>query len=378
MKILIVIGTRPEAIKLAPLINLLKVHDNISLTICVTAQHRQMLDQVLDLFEIRPDFDLNIMTDNQDLSSITAKILTDITGILSKVKPDLVLVHGDTTTAFATSLACFYMNVKIFHVEAGLRTHNLLSPFPEEYNRQSISKLADFHYAPTLIAKENLLNEGVLETSIMVTGNTVIDALKITINDITKNQNKRVHLNNYFEMLFNFNIHSEKFILITGHRRENLGLGFNNICDAVISLAIKFPAIKFIYPVHLNPNVNNFVYSKLSGMDNIKLIQPLDYQPFVYLLSLCYLVLTDSGGIQEEAPAFGKPVLVMRDKTERVEGLNAGVIKLVGTDKDEIVSNVTEILNSTDVYNSMACSSNLYGDGNASRLILNHLLELKK
>ena len=376
-KILIVFGTRPEAIKMAPLVKELEKEEFES-KVCVTAQHREMLDQVLDIFDIRPDYDLNIMKQNQDLYDITANILIGIKKVLEDFKPNLVLVHGDTTTTFATSLASFYQKIDIGHVEAGLRTGNIYSPFPEEANRKLTGVLTKYHFAPTNIAKENLLKEGIKEENIIVTGNTVIDALFLALEKIKQDKleskiitNIKVHFNNS-----TFNIQHSKFILITGHRRENFGQGFINICKAIKELALKYPKISFIYPVHLNPNVQKPVKEILSNLENVFLIKPLDYLPFVYLMSKSYLILTDSGGIQEEAPSLGKPVLVMRDTTERPEAVKAGTVKLVGTNKEKIVNEVSKLIEEKQEYDKISKAINPYGDGKASKRIIEFLKEV--
>ena len=333
-KILITFGTRPEAIKMAPLANALyKKPDLYETKICVTGQHREMLDQVLKVFKIQPDVDLNLMKPGQDLFDITSSVLLEMREVLKDLKPDLILVHGDTTTTFSTSIAGFYLNIPVGHVEAGLRTYNLKAPFPEEFNRLVASKIARWHFAPTKRSSNNLLKENIDPNTISITGNTVIDALHWILNNFKKNPTKQEQLLIEFNGLLNFNIKKEKFVLITCHRRENFGKGFTQICEALHDLATFFPNVHFVYPVHLNPNVQNPVYSKLSHLPNILLIDPLDYEPFIFLLSHTHLVLTDSGGIQEEAPSLGKPVIVMRKTTERPEAVEAGTVKLVGSDR---------------------------------------------
>ncbi|MHB9143405.1 MAG: non-hydrolyzing UDP-N-acetylglucosamine 2-epimerase, partial [Paludibacter sp.] len=376
-KILLVFGTRPEAIKMAPLVNEFKKHPNDFKTIvCVTGQHRQMLDQVLDLFEIVPEYDLNIMKPNQDLYDITSNVLLGIRDVLMEVKPDIVFVHGDTTTSTASALAAFYQQIPVAHVEAGLRTHNMYSPWPEEINRQITSRISTYNFAPTKAAKDNLLKENISAEKIFVTGNTVIDALQFVIKK-TNNSNE-ITLNvkdNLLKSGYNINNISadKKIVLITGHRRENFGDGFLNICNAIKNLATKFRDIDFIYPMHLNPNVRKPVLEILGDKttnSNIYLIEPLDYLPFVYLMSKSYLLLTDSGGIQEEAPGLGKPVLVMRDTTERPEAVDAGTVFLVGTEVEKIEKYVSILIENNELYLSMSKAQNPYGDGNASKRIV--------
>jgi len=381
-KILIVFGTRPEAIKMAPVVNELVRSEGFKskmweVKVCVTAQHREMLDQVLEIFDIKPDYDLNIMKPNQDLYNITSNILLGMKKVLDDFKPDLVLVHGDTTTTFATTLAAFYKKIDVGHVEAGLRTGNIYSPWPEEVNRKLTGALARYHFAPTKTAKENLLKEGIKEENIIVTGNTVIDALFLALEKIKNDKNLEKEIINKINSQFT-SYHSpltSHFILITGHRRENFGQGFINICEAIKDLAIKYPKINFIYPVHLNPNVRKPVNEILSDLENVFLIEPLDYLPFVYLMSKSYLILTDSGGIQEEAPSLGKPVFVMRDTTERPEAVEAGTVKLVGTDKEKIIKEVEKLLNNRNEYDKMSKAHNPYGDGKASERIVKFLKE---
>jgi len=379
-KILLVFGTRPEAIKMAPLVNEFKKHPNDFKTIvCVTGQHRQMLDQVLDLFEIVPEYDLNIMKPNQDLYDITSNVLLGIRDVLKEVKPDIVFVHGDTTTSTASALAAFYQQIPVAHVEAGLRTHNMYSPWPEEINRQITSRISTYNFAPTKGAKENLLKEDISAEKIFVTGNTVIDALQFVINK-TNNSNE-ITLNvkdNLLKSGYNINNISadKKIVLITGHRRENFGDGFLNICNAIKNLANKYRDVDFIYPMHLNPNVRKPVLEILGDKttnSNIHLIEPLDYLPFVYLMSKSYLLLTDSGGIQEEAPGLGKPVLVMRDTTERPEAVEAGTVFLVGTEVEKIEKYVSNLIENNELYLSMSKAQNPYGDGNASKRIVDYL-----
>ncbi len=373
IKVLIVFGTRPETIKLAPVINELKAHPNIFNTkICVTAQHRQMLDQVLEIFDITPDYDLKIMKDNQSLFDVTADCLKKIEPILKKEKPDIILVQGDTTTCFIASLAAYYLKIKIGHIEAGLRTIDKFNPFPEEMNRRLTDHLADLHFAPTQTARENLLKEGIHPSKIHVTGNTVIDALLFTIE---KQKDKRIQkeLSKALLKRYNISFDTNKFILVTGHRRESFGPEFQNICNGLKRIALHHPQITIIYPVHLNPNVQKPVKKILSGLDNIHLLEPLDYFTFVYLMSRAHIILTDSGGIQEEAPSLGKPVLVMRKKTERPEGIKAGSAKLIGTSTESIFVQATNLLENESLYKRMSSKANPYGDGKASHRIVDIL-----
>jgi len=369
MKILSIFGTRPEAIKMAPVVRALNEHPDFINKVCVTAQHRQMLDQVLELFEITPDYDLNIMSPGQDLFDVTAKALLGLRDVIRAERPDRVLVQGDTTTCFAGALAAFYENVKIGHVEAGLRTGNLRAPFPEEANRAMVSRIADVHFAPTERSKQNLLNEGIQEQAIVVTGNTVIDAL-LWVRDKVATYPDSVWQELFGESLLRvITDKKRKLILITGHRRENFGQGFDDLCQAIKELATKHPDWDFIYPVHLNPNVQKPVHEILSELSNTHLIPPLDYAPFVWLMNQSDLILTDSGGVQEEAPSLGKPVLVMRTVTERPEAVDAGTVKLVGTDKQVIVSNVENVLTNDVVYQAMSRAHNPYGDGRSVQYI---------
>ncbi len=363
-KILLVFGTRPEAIKMAPLVKALQEVPDFMIQVCVTAQHRQMLDQVLDLFEIQPDFDLDIMQSNQSLYDITATVLLKLKSVLEQCQPNLVLVHGDTTTTLTASLAAFYQRIPVGHVEAGLRTHNLYSPYPEELNRQVTSKIARYHFAPTTSSQQNLLQENIPNECIVVTGNTVIDALHWVLARI--NEQRRHQL----DAIFDLDLEKNKIILVTGHRRENFGSGFENICQALKQIAEQQPTVHIIYPVHLNPNVREPVQRILKGLANIHLIEPLDYEPFVYLMSHAYLVLTDSGGIQEEAPSLGKPVLVMRETTERPEAVDAGTVKLVGTAREMIIREVLHLLDNNQAYTRMAKAHNPYGDGKACARII--------
>jgi UDP-N-acetylglucosamine 2-epimerase (non-hydrolysing) len=364
-KALLVFGTRPEAIKMAPVIK--KLQCQMDVVICITAQHRELLDQVLDLFEIIPDFDLDIMKPKQDLFDVTSNVLLGVKKVLFKVEPDLVLVHGDTTTAMAASIAAFYLKIPIGQVEAGLRTHNIKSPFPEEFNRQLVTRLAEYHFAPTNKAKQNLLNEGVPEKNIYLTGNTVIDALFSVINKA-----KAINFSKNFLTMMPFMASKKnlpRIILVTGHRRENFGQGFEEICLALKSIAIQNPKVQIIYPVHLNPNVQEPVVRILSDIKNVNLIEPLDYLLFIKLMDVSYIILTDSGGIQEEAPSLGKPVILMRDSTERQEALEAQTVKLVGSNKEKIIDSVNSLLNNDFEYKKMAKAHNPYGDGDASEKI---------
>lgn len=371
---MLVFGTRPEAIKMAPLIDILKSEsDNFELLICVTGQHRYLLDQVLDLFNITPDIDLNIMKFSQNLSDVTCQIILEMGKIFLKHKPDIVLVHGDTTTAFATSLAAFYAGISVGHIEAGLRTNDITSPFPEEFNRQVITKLSHWHFAPTSIARNNLISEKIIESKITVTGNTVIDSLKWVLNRIITEPARLNGIISSLNNILSFDWRAERFILVTGHRRENFGIGFLHICEALRELAEFYVDIEFVYPVHLNPNVVQPVREILGGIANVHLIDPLDYETFIYLLKHCYFVMTDSGGIQEEAPSLGKPVLLMRDITERTEAVEAGTVLLVGANKKRIVDGVSRLLIDEEHYLRMSQSHNPYGDGNACVRILNVL-----
>lgn len=371
MKILSVFGTRPEAIKMAPLVKALAVDDYFEAKVAVTSQHREMLDQVLELFEIKPDYDLNLMKTGQDLYDITAGVLLGLREVLKEFQPDLVLVHGDTATTLATTLAAFYQKIPVGHVEAGLRTGNIYSPWPEEANRVLTGKIATIHFAPTIRNQNALLHEQIVPEKIIVTGNTVIDALQWIVQKIeTSPMLKCSIISKLKQGGLGETILSEKYVLITGHRRENFGEGFENICKALSTLAKINPETHFIYPVHLNPNVQEPVNRLLSGLKNIHLIAPLSYEPFVYLMQHAYLVLTDSGGVQEEAPGLGKPVLVMRDTTERPEAIEAGTVKLVGTHFHTIVSAVQELLDDPKIYQYMSRANNPYGDGLASQRII--------
>jgi len=369
MKVLAVFGTRPEAIKMAPVVKTFSDSSSIDLKICVTAQHRQMLDQVLDLFSIKPDFDLDLMKPNQDLTDITIGVLTGIREILRSWRPDWVLVHGDTTTTMATSLAAYYEKISVGHVEAGLRTGDIYSPWPEEVNRKTVANVARAHFAPTERARENLIQEGVDEKLISVTGNTVIDAL-FEIRDKLENDDQLVsRIKNFLPNLND----DKRIILVTGHRRENFGHGFENICLALNEISTRND-VEIVYPVHLNPNVQEPVRRILGNNPNVHLIEPLDYLPFIYLMSRSHIILTDSGGIQEEAPSLGKPVLVLRNTTERPEAVMAGTVKLVGTSRETIVLEVSKLLDSPAEYEVMARSKNPFGDGVSANKILNHIL----
>ncbi|MFT3956815.1 MAG: UDP-N-acetylglucosamine 2-epimerase (non-hydrolyzing) [Piscinibacter sp.] len=372
MKVLTVFGTRPEAIKMAPLVKHLQTVEGITSRVCVTAQHRQMLDQVLELFEIRPDHDLNLMRPGQDLVSITTEILQSLKPVLEQERPDIVLVHGDTTTTFAATLSAFYQRIAVGHVEAGLRTGNLYSPWPEEANRKLTGALARLHFAPTAVSRDNLLRENVPEANIVVTGNTVIDALLSVRAKLEASSGLSTSLAARFPFLRT----GARLLLITGHRRENFGDGFERICRAIATLARRYPDMDLVYPVHLNPNVREPVNRLLSGIANVHLIEPQDYLPFVYLMTRATVILTDSGGIQEEAPALGKPVLVMRDTTERPEAIAAGTARLVGTDEASIADGVTLLLDDDAEYRRMAFAHNPYGDGHACERIAGSLLAL--
>jgi UDP-N-acetylglucosamine 2-epimerase (non-hydrolysing) len=373
-KILLVFGTRPEAIKMAPLYHALKARSDLFDTrVCVTAQHRQMLDQVLRVFDVKTDIDLDLMKEGQDLFDVTSSALLGMREVLKAHRPDVLLVHGDTTTSLASAIAGFYSGISVGHIEAGLRTHDLSAPFPEEFNRQVVGKVAKWHFAPTALSRQNLLNEGVPESRIAVTGNTVIDALFWVLDRIESDTLRKVSISTFLEDRLPFSWQHDRFVLITGHRRENFGDGFIQICKALKELACIYPGIHFVYPVHLNPNVQGPVNSILMGLSNVHLIDPLDYEPFVYLLKHSYLVLTDSGGIQEEAPSLGKPVLVMREVTERPEAVEAGTVRLVGANRDRIVANVSELIENEFSYKKMSRAHNPYGDGAACRRIIDKL-----
>lgn len=380
-KIVLVFGTRPEAIKMAPLVKeFQKYPDKFKTIVCVTGQHREMLDQVLHIFEITPDYDLNIMKQGQDLYDVTSRVLLGMRDVLKEVQPDIVLVHGDTTTSTAAALAAFYQQIPVGHVEAGLRTHNIYSPWPEEMNRQLTGRIATYHFAPTPLSRQNLLAENVKSEQIVVTGNTVIDALYMVVDKIKSNKEldkelEKVLLRSGYDV--NRLSDGKKLVLITGHRRENFGEGFISMCNAIQTLTQKYPDVDFVYPMHLNPNVRKPIHEvfgeDLSHLGNMFFIEPLEYLSFVYLMEKSTIVLTDSGGIQEEAPGLGKPVLVMRDTTERPEALEAGTVKLVGTDFNKIVNEVSALLENRECYERMSRAVNPYGDGKACERIVNSL-----
>jgi UDP-N-acetylglucosamine 2-epimerase (non-hydrolysing) len=391
-RVLLVFGTRPEAIKVAPLVKAFQQQaDAFETVVCVTGQHREMLDQVLRLFEIVPDYDLNIMKDGQDLYDITARVLVGMRDVIKAVQPDVVFVHGDTTTSMASALAAFYQQIPVAHIEAGLRTHDIYSPWPEEMNRQITGRIATYNFAPTPLSKQNLVDEGVDESSITVTGNTVIDALNMVVNKIKSDRDLQNDIKDTLlqsglpermvHAFFQPPTPNRRLVLITGHRRENFGDGFLHICQAIKTLAEKYPDVDFVYPMHLNPNVRkpikeifgDWVSNRQSSNSNLYFIEPLEYLPFVFLMEQSTLVLTDSGGIQEEAPGLGKPVLVMRNTTERPEAVEAGTVKLVGTNYDLIVSEVSKLLDDPAYYNAMAQATNPYGDGMACKRIINFL-----
>ena len=381
-KVMLVFGTRPEAIKMAPLVKEFQKHpDKFETIVCVTGQHRQMLDQVLELFEITPDYDLNIMKQGQDLYDVTARVLVGLRDVLKESQPDVVLVHGDTTTSTASALAAFYQQIPVGHVEAGLRTHNIYSPWPEEMNRQITGRIATYNFSPTPLSKANLLREAIDEASITITGNTVIDALYWVVDKIKSDENLNTDLKAVLasagydvERLAN----GRKLVLITGHRRENFGDGFINMCTAIKDLTQKYPDVDFVYPMHLNPNVRKPIHEvfgeDLSNLGNMFFIEPLEYLSFVYLMEKSTIVLTDSGGIQEEAPGLGKPVLVMRDTTERPEALEAGTVKLVGTNYDKIVGEVSRLIDDQEYYDTMSKAVNPYGDGKGCERIVERLM----
>ena len=381
-KVMLVFGTRPEAIKMAPLVKeFQKQPKRVETVVCVTGQHREMLDQVLKIFAIKPDYDLNIMKQGQDLYDVTARVLTGMRDVLKEVKPDVVLVHGDTTTSTAAALAAFYQQIPVGHVEAGLRTHNIYSPWPEEMNRLLTGRLATYHFSPTPLSRNNLIKESVDDRNIIITGNTVIDALYWVVDKIKNNK----ELDNELEDILSkagYDVNrlnnGKKLVLITGHRRENFGDGFINMCTAIKDLTVKYPDLDFVYPMHLNPNVRKPIHEvfgeNLSGLKNMFFIEPLEYLSFVYLMEKSSIVLTDSGGFQEEAPGLGKPVLVMRDTTERPEALNAGTVKLVGTDYNKIVNEVSSLIDDKAAYEKMSKAVNPYGDGLACGRIVNALL----
>lgn len=380
-RVMLVFGTRPEAIKMAPLVQEFRKHpDQYETLVCVTGQHREMLDQVLNIFGIVPDYDLNIMKPGQDLYDVTARILSGMRDVLSEAKPEIVLVHGDTTTSMAVALAAFYRQIPVGHVEAGLRTHNIYSPWPEEMNRQITGRIATHHFSPTPLSRENLLREGIDKSRILITGNTVIDALYAVVNKIKNDVPLQLSLGKELKAA-GYDTgrlaveEGRHLVLITGHRRENFGDGFLHICQAIKTLSEKYPNVDFIYPMHLNPNVRKPI-KEIFGenrQSNLFFIEPLEYLSFVYLMEKSHIVLTDSGGIQEEAPGLGKPVLVMRDTTERPEALDAGTVKLVGTDYDKIVSEVSSLLDDTECYKRMSQAVNPYGDGKACARIVEYI-----
>lgn len=380
-KIMLVFGTRPEAIKMAPLVKEFQKHpDTFQTIVCVTGQHREMLDQVLNIFDIRPDFDLNIMKQGQDLYDVTARVLTGMRDVLREAQPDVVLVHGDTTTSTAAALAAFYQQIPVGHVEAGLRTHNILSPWPEEMNRQITGRIASYHFAPTALSRQNLLQENVDDANITVTGNTVIDALYWVVDRIKNDRSLDAELEEVLRHAgydVNRLADGRPLVLITGHRRENFGDGFINMCTAIKQLTERYPNVDFVYPMHLNPNVRRPIHevfgNDLSDLGNMHFIEPLEYLSFVYLMEKSSIVLTDSGGIQEEAPGLGKPVLVMRDTTERPEALEAGTVKLVGTDREKIINEVSTLLDDAAAYARMSQAVNPYGDGLACSRIVERL-----
>lgn len=370
IKVLTVFGTRPEGIKMAPVVKEMEKSPHFEARVCVTGQHREMLDQVLKLFDITPEYDLNIMKPNQNLYDVTCAILQGMKGVLEDFKPDVVLVHGDTSTTMSATLAAFYQQIPVAHVEAGLRTGNIYSPWPEEANRKVTGSLATLHFAPTEKSKDNLIAENVGQLNIMVTGNTVIDALLEVVAKIKSDEELLKQLQHQFKFLSE----EKKLILVTGHRRESFGGGFERICKSLHKIATDNPECEIVYPMHLNPQVREPVNRLLNGLPNVHLIEPLDYLPFVYLMERSYLIITDSGGVQEEAPSLGKPVLVMRDTTERPEAVNAGTVKLVGTDEFKIVQETVKLLKNKDAYQAMSKAHNPYGDGKASQRISEFLI----
>ncbi|MGM9839624.1 MAG: non-hydrolyzing UDP-N-acetylglucosamine 2-epimerase [Sodaliphilus sp.] len=383
-KVMLVFGTRPEAIKMAPLVKAFQKHpEEVETVVCVTGQHREMLDQVLRIFNVVPDYDLNIMKSGQDLYDITSRVVLGMRDVLKESQPDVVLVHGDTTTSMAAALAAFYLQIPVGHVEAGLRTHNIYSPWPEEMNRQITGRIATFNLSPTALSRQNLLEEGVSEDKIIVTGNTVIDALHMMVerikSDATLSANLQSELKSRGYDVGRLADGTRRMVLITGHRRENFGEGFKHICQAIKTLSERYPEVDFVYPMHLNPNVRRPIKEvlgdALTADNNLFFIEPLEYLDFVFLMEKSNIVLTDSGGIQEEAPGLGKPVLVMRDTTERPEALEAGTVKLVGTDYDKIVSHVSQLLDSREHYEQMSKAVNPYGDGLACSRIVKHIIE---
>ena len=375
-KVMLVFGTRPEAIKLAPLYWELKSSGCFEVTTCVTAQHRQMLYQVLNTFDIKPDIDLNLMLENQNLLNLTSNILLKMNTVLSNHRPNHLIVHGDTTTTMSSALAAFYLKINICHVEAGLRTYNLYSPFPEEANRQIVSRIANIHYAPTNKNKTDLISEGINENNIVVTGNTVIDALLLNLKNIDSSSIKKNKINKFLSSILGFNWNENKYILVTAHRRENFGENFRNIFKAIKELASKYPIIKFIYPVHPNPNVKHVAFEIFANISNIILINPLGYEEFSVLMKHCHFIMTDSGGIQEEAPSLGKPVLVFRNNTERPEAIFSGSAKLVGSSISNIINEASNLIDNRENYKLMTEIKNPYGDGTASKKIVEHLKKI--
>lgn len=372
-------GTRPEAIKLAPVIHALKQEpDQFDVVVCATAQHREMLDQVLECFAIVPDIDLNLMKHGQDLFDVTAEVLMGMRTVIRRINPHVLLVHGDTTTSFAAALAAYYEDVVVGHVEAGLRTYNLRAPFPEEFNRQTVSKLSRWHFAPTEQSRRNLLAERVNPENVTVTGNTVIDALFWVLQRLEKDDSRRRAIQALLEAAVGFEIEQTRYVLVTAHRRENFGDGINQLCEALAELAKRYPEVHFVYPVHFNPNIREPVMRLLSGLSNIHLIAPLDYEPFVLLLKHCFFVLTDSGGLQEEAPSLGKPVLVMREVTERPEAIEAGTVRLVGINTERVIASCSDLIENELSRNAMRASANPYGDGTASAQIVTTLRSVSR
>ncbi len=376
-RVLTIFGTRPEAIKMAPVIKILEKNSNILSRVCVTAQHREMLDQVLNIFDIKPDYDLNLMKKNQDLYDITANVLLNLKSIFMDFKPDLVLVHGDTTTSAAAALAAYYQQIKVGHIEAGLRTYNIYNPWPEEINRQITGVIANYHFTPTEESRKNLISENKDPSTILVSGNTVIDSLFFILNKFKNTPSLEKYI---LELLKREGVllnQKRKFILITSHRRENFGEGFINMCEALKSIALTYPNIDIIYPVHLNPNVQKPVKEILSSIDNIYLIKPLQYDAFVYLMNQAYFIITDSGGVQEEAPSLGKPVLVLRNTTERPEAISAGTVKLIGTNKEKIIQEIRQLLDNRNLYLQMSQAHNPYGDGKACQRISDFIQDIR-
>jgi UDP-N-acetylglucosamine 2-epimerase (non-hydrolysing) len=378
VRVLVVFGTRPEVIKLAPLIRLLEENRNFfEVVTCSTGQHREMLNQTLSVFDIQPTYDLMLMKENQDLSRLTANVVSGMASILDDTNPQIVIVHGDTTTAFGAALASFYSDIAVGHVESGLRTNHVRSPFPEEMNRYFVDKISTLHFAPTDFCKNNLLREGISENSITVCGNTVVDTLNWTMNLLASDPNLSRGLSHALNRLLGFDLGKKRFLLITGHRRENFGNGIKRICAAINDLSIKYRDVHFVYPVHLNPNIRKEVSKLLQGLNNVHLINPLNYLEFTFLMKNSFLIMTDSGGIQEEAPSLRKPVLLLRDTTERPEGVRAGVVKRIGTESSEIVYEVSNLLDNEDQYLAMIKNGNPFGDGKASERIINTLKSFK-